>query len=279
MIKANYHTHSTFCDGNDSLEDIILSAIERNIEILGFSSHAMYPFSSSWHIPFKEYENYVNSVNNLKEKYKDKIQILLGFEADYVEGLSVPDFETYKKFSPDFLIGSVHYILTENGRLCVDYSANKLSQKIQELFNGDTKKLVCEYFNQERNLLKKGNFTILGHADLIRKNNSKIKMFNESESWYRKELKATAKEIAKSEVIVEINTGGIARGSTDCIYPSKEFLTLLKEFKVPITISSDCHEKEKIDFAFDMALQELKEIGFTELALITGKNSIKMEKI
>ena len=39
MIKTNYHTHSTFCDGKNTPEEMVLKAIEDNFDILGFSSH------------------------------------------------------------------------------------------------------------------------------------------------------------------------------------------------------------------------------------------------
>ena len=39
MIKQNLHTHSLYCDGKDSFEEMIQTAIEKEFTILGFSSH------------------------------------------------------------------------------------------------------------------------------------------------------------------------------------------------------------------------------------------------
>ena len=98
MIKTNYHTHSLYCDGSNTLEEMVLSAIDKGFSILGFSGHSMYPYSSSWHIPVNKISEYVNEVNGLKDKYKNKITILCGFEADYIKGLTSPNKELYKKF-------------------------------------------------------------------------------------------------------------------------------------------------------------------------------------
>lgn len=272
MIKTNFHTHSIFCDGNNKIEELAQTAIQKGFSHLGFSSHSMYPFASTWHISPKQTEQYCKEVRQISDKYSNQINILLGFEADYANPLSKPSFEVYKKFSPDFLIGSVHYVFTENGRLAVDYSAEKLAQKIKELFNGNTKKLVCEYFYLQREMLSNSDFTIIGHPDLIRKNNAKLNLFNENETWYRKEIKATAQAIAKAGVIAEINTGAIARKTMNDVYPSSEFLSLLREYNVPITINSDCHNARDLDTGFKIAKQAAIKAGYTEAAYLACSN-------
>lgn len=279
MLKTNYHTHTCFCDGEGTVEQIAEVAIKKGFNILGFSSHSMYPFASTWHIPPNNFNSYINDVNAAKEKFAGKLKILLGFEADYVPLITLPDFTRYKRLNPDFLIGSVHYVFSEKGRLAVDYNANLLKEKINFIYGGNAKKLVCEYFTLEREMLSKCKFSIIGHADLIRKNNGVLKMFNENESWYRKEIKATADAIKKSGVIVEANTGAMARGYMNDIYPSAEFLSLLCERGVPVTLSSDCHKPELLDFGFEKALECVKKAGYKELAFIDSDKNVKTQKI
>lgn len=279
MLKTNYHTHSIFCDGKESPEEICLSAIEKNFDYFGFSSHSMYPFASTWHIAPNNFQNYVDTVRNLQKKYSDRIKILLGFEGDYVPGICKPDFSTYKRLSPDYLIGSVHYIITEKGRLAVDYSAKDLKAKIDELFKGNARKVCQEYFYLEREMLSNCSFTIIGHPDLVRKNNGELNMFDEKDSWYRKEIKATADAIKKAGVVAEVNTGAIARKKMDDVYPSSEMLELLCQRGVPVTISSDAHTKDGIDCAFDRALLAIKKAGYKELAYINESKEIAFQKI
>ena len=62
----------------------------------------------------------------------------------------------------------------------------------------------------------------------------KAYLFSEDDDWYKKELLATGKEIAKAGVVVEINTGGMARGAINTPYPSLDFLSLLRKYDVPI---------------------------------------------
>lgn len=279
MLKTNYHTHTIYCDGNNTPEEMVKEAIEKGFDVLGFSSHSMYPFAGSWHIPAKQFDDYINDVRKCAEKYKNKIAVLCGFEADYVPPITKPDYSAYKKLSPDFLIGSVHYIFTPTGRLAVDYAAESLKAKITELYDDNPQKMVEDYFALEREMLKKSRFTIIGHADLVRKNNAKLNMFNESDLWYKNEIKRTADSIQKAGVIAEINTGAIARGTMDDVYPSEEFLRLLYERDVPVTISSDCHNKEMLDCAFDRAVQAAKNAGYKKTAYISVQKKVEFQPL
>jgi histidinol-phosphatase (PHP family) len=268
ILKTNYHTHTDFCDGKDSAEIMAAAAFEKHFDILGFSGHSMYPFASGWHIAPREHEAYVSEIARLKDKYRGQMQILCGFEADYVPGLSIPRMDTYTRFHPQYLIGSVHYIVTEKGWFCVDDTAENVHNGIETLFMGNAKEAVCTYFALQREMLRKGNFTIWGHPDVIRKRNGVLHFFDESESWYRTELLATAEEARHAGIIAEINTGAISRHCMDDVYPSAEFLKILRDNDVPIVISSDAHAAGDIDCAFDRAALAAKKAGYTETVYI-----------
>lgn len=266
LQKTNYHTHSDFCDGRNSVEEIILAAIEKKFTILGFSSHSLFPHADSWQMPSARHEEYFSCVRSLAQKYSDKIKIYCGLEADFVPNLSSDFAWQFGRFSPDYLIGSVHYVLGNGAFFTVDDKAQKVAEGLRRVFKGDGKKAVCEYFSLQREMLRTQRFLILGHADVIRVRNGELKFFSESEGWYKKELRATAKEAARAGVIVEINTGGLARGVLDDVYPSAEFLDILHQANVPITFSSDAHEARTLDFAFDRAELAAIRAGYTEAA-------------
>ena len=124
-------------------------------------------------------------------------------------------------------------------------------------------------------MLKKGDFDILAHPDLLRKRNGQLKFFSEEESWYKEEIKATVKEIARAGVITEINTGAIARGAMDDTYPSQYFLELLHNLGVPVCINSDAHTTAMLDDAFNRAASMAKKTGYTEL-VYPGNNVVQL---
>lgn len=281
-IKANFHTHTQFCDGKNTAEEMVLAAIDKGFTHLGFSSHCMHPlnpefyrpFDDVWHISTDNIKAYTEEIRRLKGKYADKLQIFLGFEADFFDsqeyGTAIPDKNTYSVYSPDYLIGAVHFVVTDKGFYTVDHHAEVIKENLIRLYSKadgsiDGKKAVCDYFEAEREMLKKGNFDILAHPDLLRKRNGELKIFDEGEIWYKDELKATAKAIAAAGVITEINTGAIARGAMDDTYPSQQFLELLYEAGVPVCINSDAHTTDGLDCAFERAANLAKKTGYTEL--------------
>ena len=278
MIKTNYHTHTTFCDGKNSVEEMAKAAIARGFDILGFSSHSMCTFSTEWHLPVRSHSEYAAEVRRVQHVFADKISIQLGFESDYLYALNTPQKSRYAAFKPDYLIGAVHYVMNENGAFAVDESADSLQQNIQRVFGGNVREVVHQYFENEREMLKKGDFDIIAHADLIRKYNARLHLFDERSTEYRAELKSLADCIARAGVIAEVNTGGIARGCTSEPYPSQELLSLLFERGVPVTINSDAHRCEHLDFWFDEAMSYIKKAGYKTIAYLES-SEIKFQKI
>lgn len=265
MTKINLHTHSTFCDGKNTPEEMVLSAIEKGFSVLGFSGHSMYPFSSDWHIPSNSHQDYVKTIRSLAEKYQDKIKILCGFECDYFPPLSIPEKSHFGDLAPDYLIGAVHYVSNAGFQTTVDDSTENVKKGLEKLYQGDGKHLVQDYFQAQREMLEKGSFEIWAHPDLVRKRNGILHFFDENENWYKEEIKATVKIAAKTDVIAEINTGAIARGAMDDVYPSAYFLDLLHEAGVPVCINSDCHNAPDLDCAFDRAVEIARKAGYREL--------------
>ena len=285
--KINLHTHSKFSDGKNTAEEHILAAIEKGFTIIGFSEHSIHPlnpdfyseFDSVWHMPVESFSAYVSTISELKQKYDGRIKILLGFEADYFvrEGIgsAVPDKTAYSQFQPDYLIGSIHFINTPKGYFTVDNKVEIVEQSLRRFYSKpdgtiDGKRATCDYFEAERAMLREGNFEILGHPDLIRLRNGPLHYFNEDESWYKEQLKLTAKAATAAGVIAEINTGAIARGMMDDVYPSAQFLEYLYEQGVPVCINSDAHKCEFLDAAFDLAAQKAKRAGYKELTYPSG---------
>ena len=285
--KINFHTHTNFCDGKNTPEEIVLAAIAKGFTAIGFSSHSLgfedLPYGKSWHIisdekdsdsgtknAFEKHKEYISEIRNLSEKYGDVIKIFAGFEADYIPNVWTPAKKNYNGLEPDYLIGSVHYVFKngyedKNAHYSVDAATDEVKWGIELFYKNDAKKAVLEYFDLQKEMIQKGDFEILGHPDLIRKRNAVLKFLNEKEEWYIETIKDFSKFISKKDLIVEINSGGIARGCMDDFYPSYQFLEFLFENKVPVLISSDAHTAEHLDFAFDRALEQAKKIGYKEL--------------
>ena len=251
--KANYHTHTTWCDGRDSPEGVVLAALGKGFSAIGFSSHSMLPESAEqWVVTPAKAPLYAADIRALAERYAGRIRVFCGVEADYVPGGATPDRAAYAAMSPDYIIGSVHFALADDGaRVAVDHSPQILADGLRDHFGGDAERFVRTYFRQVREMVSRFDFDVVGHVDLVRKFNARHPYFDEGAAWYLEEIEKTADAVAASGKIAEVNTGAIARGWLDDAYPSAGLRAMLRERGVRFLLSSDAHAADKIDFAFD----------------------------
>jgi len=235
-VKSNYHTHTTFCDGRDTPAAMVEAAVAKGFSALGFSSHSdMLADPAAYRAEIRE----------LADINRGRIDVRLGLEAE----LAKPWSRVAGEY--DYVIGSCHFVAAPGGALVpVDHSPRLLAEGIRDSFGGDAVSFVKAYFEAVRSTLS-ADFEIVGHPDLVRKFNAKHPFFDETASWYRDEVAATADAIAASGKLVEVNTGAISRGWLDDAYPSPEFRTLLRARGVEFVLSSDAHFADALDCAFD----------------------------
>ena len=85
---ANYHTHTWRCNHAEGREsEYVQCALRRGLQILGFSDHTPYIFPGEYYSTFRmkmtQLDDYVKTVQSLREDYQGQIQIHLGLEAEF----------------------------------------------------------------------------------------------------------------------------------------------------------------------------------------------------
>ena len=251
-MKVNYHTHTTWCDGKDSPRTMAEAAVAKGFDVLGFSSHSMLPGRYiEWALTPEKAPRYAEEIRALAREFAPRLRILCGVEADWLAGEAEPSYAAYSCISPDYIIGSVHFVRGIDGAIvCMDESPQATADAIRDHFDGNAEAYVRAYFAAVRESLA-FDFDIVGHPDLIRKFNAGNRYFDEAANWYAEELVRTADAIAVSGKIVEVNTGAISRGWLDDAYPSPSFRAMLRERGVRFILSADAHAADALDCAFD----------------------------
>ncbi|MBQ4568688.1 MAG: histidinol-phosphatase [Ruminococcus sp.] len=258
MILRNYHTHTTFCDGKDTAEEMVLSAIEKGFQTLGFSGHS--PLEGEDWCMQPDTGAYRAEIARLKEKYKDKIEILCGIEQDYY---SEPE-QGY-----DYIIGSVHCVKAGEILIAVDDTAEALINGINEHFGGDATAFACEYFRTLSDVVNKTGAQIIGHFDLIEKFSEKVNIFAPEHPMYIEAAKDAIDKLIPTRALFEVNTGAMARGLRTCPYPAKQWLEYISQKGGDVILNSDCHDKRYLDHGFEECIQLLKACGFSRIAYLT----------
>lgn len=279
MHLTNLHTHTYYCDGSYSPEEMVLAAIDSNFDSLGISTHGPAIEDNDWNINHDKIEEYIEVVNNLKEKYKNKIEIFLGMELDYIPGLGFTDLCQSLMERLDYYIGSVHYLGTFNDGYMwtVDYKIQELLRGIDEGFGGNTRKAVETYYQTISEMAEKFQPPIIGHLDLFKKNNKDNILFDEKEDWYIEAVDKCLDVIKKTSSAIEINTGGIARNYTKDQYPSTFILKMIREKNIPLIISSDAHTRDGIACKFNDMYKLTRDLGFEDLIYLTKNGWLKQK--
>ena len=243
MITTNFHTHCTYCDGKDTPEEMIKTAIDKGFTALGFSSHSFYGPSSEYTMSHENEPLYFEEINRLKEVYKGKIEILCGIEQDYYSGKP--------QFAFDYIIGSVHYIKCGSDYLSVDLSPEILKAGVQKYFGGDIYAFCEKYYSMVSEIIERTGADIIGHFDLISKFNENGDFFDSDHPRYVAAYRAAVDKLIKYNKPFEINTGAISRGYRVTPYPSAPIKKYIEEKGGSFVLSSDSHQKETICFKFD----------------------------
>ena len=264
MIKTNFHTHTCYCDGKNTPREMVLEAIERGFTTLGFSMHSFLK-KDLCVVPSPDRENlYIREVLALKEEFKDKIKIFLGLEQDLFSDAPKSDFE--------YLIGSVHYIKRGDTYYSIDGGKEKLRLVVDKCFGGDFDAFAEEYFSLVCEVAEKIKPDIIGHFDLIMKYCEQIEL-PESDR-YLAAAKRAIERLIPLGIPFEINTGAMSRGLRTTPYPSKTLLKFMFDSGAKIVFSSDCHNKDFLEYGFDLAEKMALEAGFTEHGIITENGII-----
>ncbi len=239
---SNLHTHTTYCDGKDLPEELVLRAIELGMTSLGFSGHEYSPHDTDFCMSKEDTKKYIAEVLRLREAYKDQIDIYLGIERDY--------FGQIDNYSYDYVIGSLHYVEKDGILMTVDYTPEVMEKNVEKYFEGNYRDYVERYYEIIADVAEKTNATIIGHFDLITKFNEGNRYFDEEADWYKEAALKALRKVAKGSPIFEINTGAMARGYRSRPYPADFLIDEIERLGCPIIVNSDCHDKRYLNHEF-----------------------------
>ena len=256
-MLANFHTHTTFCDGKNTPEEMVLAALEKEFSAIGFSVHGRTDFDLRYCT--KDCDGYIKEILRLKEKYKNDISIYLGAEEDSLAFVNREEF--------DYIIGSAHYLLLGNSYYPVD-SGYESVQKCLAQFDNDVLAFAEAYYSAFCRYIHFRKPDIIGHFDLITKFDELNDSLFFSNNEYNKLAEKYIEFAAESQCVFEVNTGAIAKGYRTTPYPRENLLHKLRKLDAKIILSSDCHKAEDLDFKFEETKKYLKDIGFSKLMTI-----------
>lgn len=188
------------------------------------------------------------------EAKKSRPDLALGIEADFFPGGEAELGELLAQCDWDYVIGSVHFL---NGWGFDNPEAR------HEFDGRDPVQTYAAYYELLSQACASGLFHIIAHPDNLKVFGFRPDDEKELLPYYRK----TAETMVQCGVITEINTGLAYRYPVAENCPSPLFLSVLAEYGVPLTLSSDAHFPDDIGTLLDTALADAVDLGYTELAV------------
>ncbi len=218
---ANYHTHTFRCHhATETERDYIELAIERGLEVLGFSDHVPMPFPdghrSRFRVRTEDLEDYIRSLEALRQEYADRIEILIGFEAEYYPDLFEDMLSLIGRYDYDYLIMGQHYVGNEDGSYNPTPTEDpaKLKQYVDQVLYG----------------LATGRFTYLAHPDILN--------YTPEDEVYTEQMTRLARGCLEMGIPLEINCLGLEQGRS---YPRDSFWDIAAGVGNTAVIGCDAH--------------------------------------
>ena len=259
--KQNLHTHSVFCDGKDTLEEMVIAAIEKGFDSIGFSSHSYMEQIAEFSMKEENVPAYRAEVMRLRETYKDRIAIFCGLEKDYNTQMDVSGY--------DYLIGSVHVMERDGKFMYVDWDTDKLKYSIENVFGGDGLAYARYYFGEVAKIPDSGPVDILGHFDLLSKFCEQVSYFDVHSQEYLSAARDAIDTLEDRIPFFEVNTGAMARGYRSTPYPAADMVGHFRKRGFGAVITTDCHNRNLLDYGYDAAKALLIANGYTHHYVLT----------
>ena len=222
-MDYNFHTHTTRCrhaQGSD--EDYVKCAIEAGIKHLGFSDHAPYIFPDGYENLYRvqmcDAKSYVEDLRRLREKYKDKIKISIGFEMEYYPAYFDEMLKIARNIEAEYLILGQHFILNEH------------PSGIGAGGPTDNEEHLKIYVDEVIEAMKTGVFSYVAHPDIM--------CFTGDRDFYRSEITRLCLASRELNIPLEINLAGVRYNKH---YPADSFWEIAGDVQAPVTFGIDAH--------------------------------------
>lgn len=253
MQKFNYHSHTYRC-GHADLdtldEDYIKEYIKMGFEKVAITDHGpqknKIDTRPNVRMEYDKREEYLNSIKNLREKYKGQIEIEVGYEVEYLPGEEENLLEL--KNETDKIVLGQHFVYDDNKSLKPFGSAD---------FTDEDLIRYAEYIDRAMELKIPD---ILAHPDVFMK--KRKKKFGDIEKKISQMICSSAE---KYNIPIEINLNNIfnktyyknkrlnnlpieeqKRELKNVSYPSKEFWEIASNYNVKVLYGIDVHHKGQI---------------------------------
>ncbi len=225
-MTVNLHTHTYRCHHATGTErEYIERAIAGGITHMGFSDHIPHRFpdghESFYRVFLADVEDYMETLRALREEYRDRIRIDIGFEMEYYPEYFEEMLERALSLGAEYLLLGEHFVAHEfPGGI---YAGDKT----------ESEELLCRYVDAVIEGMETGVFSYLAHPDLIH--------YCGEDEIYEREMRRLCQASTRLGFPVEVNFLGIRDHRH---YPDERFWKIAGEEGCEVVFGYDAHDPE-----------------------------------
>ena len=233
-LRTNYHIHTQWSDGDNSVEEVVRAA-EKVFDEIAITDHLVIKPDGSqepYSIPAGKIKSYLKEI----EKVEAQVRVLKGLEVDYFPESERIIENLLKELDLDLVIGSVHFVDMAPIDLSEEFWIGKSQREVDEIYK--------KYYELVEMASSSGLFDVIGHLDLPKKFGRRSDIFPEN----------------LDVEVVEINTSGLRYPARE-IYPAEAICRKLVQKKVRFTIGTDAHSLNHLSYCIKEAEELLERIS------------------
>jgi histidinol-phosphatase (PHP family) len=234
-VDADYHVHSTYSDGSQ-LPVMVAAAEAAGLDAVGVADHCVVSERESKRAArAREGATFDLTYERRREalaavRADAGVEVYDAVEMDYHPA----DEPAIRGFLDDagfaYAVGSVHEVRGANVHDRDHFAALPLAER---------EAAVAEYVERLVALVDSGLFEVAAHPDLVERNPA-LRGFATDDQYRR-----IAEAFADSRTVPEVNAGRVL-GDYGELHPRPEFLDVLAEYDVAVTVGTDSHDPGEI---------------------------------
>ena len=251
------------------LEDVVEEAHQAGFTTYGLSEHAPRTRSGDLY-PGEEdltpadlsahFEAYAIAARALQRAYADRLDVLVGFEAEVIPaGDWLERARALRAASDfDFVIGSVHHV----DEVPIDITPEQFLALEERVGGRDA--LDRAYFELVVDMVEALEPEVVGHLDLVRRFRGDDVSFGD-DTWPLIERALVATREAGS--LLDVNAAPVRRGFGP-VYPGPELLARACELGVGVTLGDDSHGPHDVGGGLEACLVAIRTAGYREVGCL-----------
>lgn len=210
---------------------------------------------------FQTFAAYYDAALLLRRKYASQIQILVGFEAEYIRASSIEivrDLQQIYKF--DFFVGSVHHVNT----IPIDFD-HALYGKALLSVGGDETLLFAAYLDTMYEMLTALRPAVVGHFDLIRLLSSQpLRQLSACGDLVWSRALRNLAYIKSYNGLLELSSASLRKG-WPTPFPGPDVCQAFMALGGRFTLSDDAHSAAQVGLNYGPLLDYVDSLGLRTL--------------